>query len=286
MGQKTNPTGFRLAVRRNWQSRWFARKKDFAKLLHEDQVIRSTLMEKLKQASVPRIFIERAGALDEDARHRSLLEFFHQRGADDLVLMEELGEILLAREPARLPVAANGEAETCRVGLLSHGSRLVGFAVGEDDAEVRHALDARLGRALGAGLEALEDRAGFNEGAVHGERAGRQAVVVLRVRHGALERLDEEAGRLARDEREEVDGLGHGTALDLVRDFADLARGHTRVAGESLNFHCSIPIRRTSQISLRVMPPCALKIRVGANSPSLWPTMFSVTYTAMCALPL
>ena len=61
MGQKTNPTGFRLAVRRNWQSRWFARKKDFAKLLLEDQIIRSTLMEKLKQASVPRIFIERAG---------------------------------------------------------------------------------------------------------------------------------------------------------------------------------------------------------------------------------
>ena len=61
MGQKTNPTGFRLAIRRNWQSRWFARKKDFAKLLHEDQVIRTTLMEKLKQASVPRIFIERAG---------------------------------------------------------------------------------------------------------------------------------------------------------------------------------------------------------------------------------
>ena len=60
MGQKTNPIGFRLAVRRNWQSRWFATKKDFATLLHEDQVIRAKLMEKLKQASVPRIFIERA----------------------------------------------------------------------------------------------------------------------------------------------------------------------------------------------------------------------------------
>jgi small subunit ribosomal protein S3 len=60
MGQKTNPVGFRLAVRRNWQSRWFATKKDFATLLHEDQVIRTKLMEKLKQASVPRIFIERA----------------------------------------------------------------------------------------------------------------------------------------------------------------------------------------------------------------------------------
>ena len=62
MGQKTNPTGFRLAVRRNWQSRWFAKKKDFPKLLLEDQVIREKLMEKLKQASVPRIFIERASS--------------------------------------------------------------------------------------------------------------------------------------------------------------------------------------------------------------------------------
>ena len=60
MGQKTNPIGFRLAVRRNWQSRWYATKKDFSKLLLEDQIIREKLMEKLKQASVPRIFIERA----------------------------------------------------------------------------------------------------------------------------------------------------------------------------------------------------------------------------------
>lgn len=61
MGQKTNPVGFRLAVRRNWQSRWYASKKDLPALLAEDQVIRTKLMEKLKQASVPRIFIERAG---------------------------------------------------------------------------------------------------------------------------------------------------------------------------------------------------------------------------------
>jgi len=60
MGQKTNPIGFRLAVRRNWQSRWYATKKDFSKLLQEDHMIREKLMEKLKQASVPRIFIERA----------------------------------------------------------------------------------------------------------------------------------------------------------------------------------------------------------------------------------
>ena len=62
MGQKTHPIGFRLAVNRNWQSRWFAPKKEFAKTLHEDYIIREKLMEKLKLASVPKIFIERANA--------------------------------------------------------------------------------------------------------------------------------------------------------------------------------------------------------------------------------
>jgi len=60
MGQKTNPIGFRLAVRHNWQSRWYAHKKDFGLLLVEDHKIRTQLLEKLKLASVPRIFIERA----------------------------------------------------------------------------------------------------------------------------------------------------------------------------------------------------------------------------------
>lgn len=60
MGQKTHPIGFRLALTRNWQSRWYARKTDFADTLYEDYIIRTKLMEQLKFASVPRIFIERA----------------------------------------------------------------------------------------------------------------------------------------------------------------------------------------------------------------------------------
>ncbi|OUW15462.1 MAG: 30S ribosomal protein S3 [Opitutales bacterium TMED158] len=62
MGQKTHPIGFRLAVNRNWQSRWFSPKREFAKTLHEDYIIREKLMEKLQFASVPRIFIERASS--------------------------------------------------------------------------------------------------------------------------------------------------------------------------------------------------------------------------------
>ena len=63
MGQKVNPIGFRLAVRRNWESRWFATTRDgaFARKILEEYRIREFLKEKLRQAAVPRIFIERAG---------------------------------------------------------------------------------------------------------------------------------------------------------------------------------------------------------------------------------
>ncbi len=60
MGQKTNPIGFRIAVNKDWRSKWYADKKDFARLLIEDQLIRSILKKKLEGASVPRILIERA----------------------------------------------------------------------------------------------------------------------------------------------------------------------------------------------------------------------------------
>jgi small subunit ribosomal protein S3 len=60
MGQKVNPIGFRLPINRNWQSRWYAGKKEFGLLLREDKFIRDRLHEKLKFAAVPRILIERA----------------------------------------------------------------------------------------------------------------------------------------------------------------------------------------------------------------------------------
>ena len=61
MGQKVNPKGFRLAVRRDWESRWFANKGEYAAAVNEDYRIREFLQNRLKGASVPRIFIERAG---------------------------------------------------------------------------------------------------------------------------------------------------------------------------------------------------------------------------------
>lgn len=60
MGQKTNPIGLRVALTKDWRSRWFAEKKDFGRLLVEDAKIRGILKQKLESASVPKILIERA----------------------------------------------------------------------------------------------------------------------------------------------------------------------------------------------------------------------------------
>ncbi|KKJ75264.1 30S ribosomal protein S3 [Kiloniella litopenaei] len=58
MGQKINPIGLRVGIIRTWDSRWFA-DGDYADLLHEDLGIREFLRERLKQAGVSRIIIER-----------------------------------------------------------------------------------------------------------------------------------------------------------------------------------------------------------------------------------
>jgi small subunit ribosomal protein S3 len=62
MGQKTNPIGLRVAVNKDWRSKWYAGKKEFGVLLAEDRDIRDLLKKKLESASVPKILIERAAS--------------------------------------------------------------------------------------------------------------------------------------------------------------------------------------------------------------------------------
>ena len=59
MGQKVNPHGLRVGVIKDWDSRWFASKKDFSENLVEDHKIRTELKAQLKDAGVPKIEIER-----------------------------------------------------------------------------------------------------------------------------------------------------------------------------------------------------------------------------------
>lgn len=61
MGQKTNPTGFRLSIRKNWKSSWFATNKDFSTKLIEDFKIREFLKNKPSCQSASEFTIKRTG---------------------------------------------------------------------------------------------------------------------------------------------------------------------------------------------------------------------------------
>ena len=59
MGQKCNPTGLRIGVIKNWDSRWYAKKGEFGDTLVEDYKLRKYLLETLSGAGVPKVEIER-----------------------------------------------------------------------------------------------------------------------------------------------------------------------------------------------------------------------------------
>ena len=59
MGQKTHPTGFRLGIVKDWDSKWYAEGSKYAELLNEDLTLRRYLWQRLSRAALSRIVIER-----------------------------------------------------------------------------------------------------------------------------------------------------------------------------------------------------------------------------------
>ncbi len=63
MGQKSNPIGLRLQINRTWDSRWFARREEYRRLLAEDLKIREHIMKAAPQAAISKVVIERPAKL-------------------------------------------------------------------------------------------------------------------------------------------------------------------------------------------------------------------------------
>lgn len=94
MGQKVNPIGLRIAVNKNWRSRWFAGKKEFADLLQEDIAIREAVHQRLKDASIANIFIERyANRVRVTIRTARPGLVIGRKGEDIEKLREQLGKM-------------------------------------------------------------------------------------------------------------------------------------------------------------------------------------------------
>lgn len=61
MGQKVHPIGFRIGITQDWRSKWYADKRKYTKLLHEDIAIRQFIQDKYKAAGIADVIVERLG---------------------------------------------------------------------------------------------------------------------------------------------------------------------------------------------------------------------------------
>lgn len=92
MGQKVNPIGLRLGINRTWDSRWYAG-KDYAAKLLQDVKLRRYVQDKLKQAGVSRVVIERAASKTNVTIHTARPGvIIGKKGADIEKLRKELGQ--------------------------------------------------------------------------------------------------------------------------------------------------------------------------------------------------
>lgn len=105
MGQKINPLSFRLQVHKNWNSRWFAGKRDFAKWLHEDTEIRELVEKKFaSRPTISRVEVERSPNLITVTIHTAKAGVVIGRGGSGVTELKAQIEKM-----ASLPVRINIE---------------------------------------------------------------------------------------------------------------------------------------------------------------------------------
>lgn len=94
MGQKVNPIGLRIGINRTWDSRWYAR-HDYEALLHQDLKLRKYLRDRLAQAAVSKIVIERPAKKARVTIHTARPGIvIGKKGADIEKLKIELSKIV------------------------------------------------------------------------------------------------------------------------------------------------------------------------------------------------
>lgn len=104
MGQKVNPNSFRLQVHKNWSSRWFAGKRDFAKWLEEDVRIRDMIEKKFEsRPTIGRIEIERSANMVTITIHTAKAGVVIGRGGAGVNELKAAIE-KIAKQPVRINI--------------------------------------------------------------------------------------------------------------------------------------------------------------------------------------
>ncbi|HHG75553.1 30S ribosomal protein S3 [Persephonella sp.] len=180
MGQKVHPTGFRLGLTTDWKSKWFADKKRYGKVLHEDLKIRRFIEEKYKQAGIADVLIERLG---EKIRVKILASkpgiVIGRKGSE----VEELNKILLALTDAKEVLVNVDEVKKPEL-----NAKLVAEDIAlqlERRVSHRRAMKRAIDNAMKAGAKGIKVQVGGRIGGVDLARkewfmAGRMPLQTLR----------------------------------------------------------------------------------------------------------
>ncbi len=150
MGQKVNPHGFRVGIIKNWDSRWFVKKKDFANALIEDYKIRRVLLKKLKLAGVPKIEIERDNSKVRINIHCAKPGIVIGKGGAEIDKLKVFCEKLINK-----PVVLN----IIEVKNMDMNAKLVAEGIAaqlEKRVSFRRALKQAMGRSMKAGAKGIK----------------------------------------------------------------------------------------------------------------------------------
>ena len=150
MGQKIHPHGLRVGVIKDWDSRWYVGKKDFADTLVEDYNLRKMLKEQLRSAGVPKIEIERvSGRVRVHSGCAKPGIVIGQKGAE----IEKLR--LQCEKKIGKPVSIN----IVEVKVPDADATLVAESIAlqlEKRVSFRRAMKMSIGRAMNAGVKGIK----------------------------------------------------------------------------------------------------------------------------------
>lgn len=150
MGQKVNPHGLRVGIIKNWSSRWFAKKKDFADCLVEDYNIRKVLSKKLTLAGVAKIEIERDNEKVRLHIHCSKPGMVIGKGGTEIEKLKDFCAKLI-KKPVVINIVeiknADVNAQLVAENIAAQLERRVSF---------RRALKQAMGRAMKCGAKGIK----------------------------------------------------------------------------------------------------------------------------------
>ena len=158
MGQKVNPHGLRVGVIKNWDAKWYADANPFGDLLVEDHKIRTFLKEKLYQAGISKIEIERAAGR---------VKVIIMTAKPGIIIGKEAVGVKMLKDELQAMTNAKVSLNIMEVKRPEKDAQLVAENIAqqlENRASFRRALKQAIGRAMKAGAKGIKTMVGGRVG--------------------------------------------------------------------------------------------------------------------------